>query len=117
VESMLPVFAKALGVGPRSRAELVRRAERRVGTPVAELDLLTMAARHPSLPQLLVVHDRHDPEAPLSGGVRITNAWHDARLLVTEGRGHRRVLWSPEVVERVASFAGEAAGRVRRSSR
>jgi pimeloyl-ACP methyl ester carboxylesterase len=117
VEAMLPVFAAALGVGPRSQEVMVRRAERRVGTPVAELDLLTMAARHPSLPHLLVVHDRTDLEAPLAGAVRVTTAWHGARLMVTEGRGHRRVLWSPEVVERVSSFAEDAAARVRRSSR
>jgi pimeloyl-ACP methyl ester carboxylesterase len=117
VEAMLPVFAAALGVGPRSQAVMVRRAERRVGTPVAELDLLAMASQHRSLPDLLVVHDRADREAPFAGGVRITDAWHGARLMATEGRGHRRVLWSPEVVERVASFATEAAERVRRSSR
>ncbi|GAA2169730.1 alpha/beta hydrolase [Pedococcus bigeumensis] len=117
VEGMLPVFTAALGVGRRSREVMVRRAERRVGTPVAELDLLTMAARRPSLPRLLVVHDRHDREAPFSAAVRIADAWHDARLMVTDGCGHRRVLWSPEVVERVASFADAAAGRVRRSSR
>ena len=117
VEAMLPVFTAALGVGPRSQEVMVRRAERRVGTPVAELDLLTMASRHPSLPQLLVVHDRGDQEASFTGGVRVATAWHGARLLATEGRGHRRVLWSPEVVERVASFAAAAAERVRRSSR
>ena len=117
VEAMLPVFAEALGVGPRSQRVMVRRAEHRVGTPVAALDLLAMAAGHPSLPHLLVVHDRHDLEAPLAGGVRVSDAWHDARLMVTEGLGHRQVLWDPEVVERVASFAAAAAERVRRSSR
>lgn len=117
VEAMLPVFAGALGVGPRSQQVMVRRAERRVGTPVAELDLLTMAARHPSLPHLLVVHDRGDREAPFAGGVRVRDAWHDARLMATEGLGHRQVLWNPEVVERVTSFADAAAERVRRSSR
>ncbi len=117
VEAMLPVFAGALGVGPRSQRAMVGRAERRVGAPVPELDVLAMAAEHPSLPHLLVVHDRHDEEAPLAGGVRITNAWHDARLMVTEGLGHRRVLWDPAVVDRVTSFAAAAAERVRRSSR
>ena len=117
VESMLPAFASALGVGSRSQQVMVRRAERRVGTPVAKLDLLRMAAAHPSLPHLLVVHDRGDQEAPLAGGVAVTKAWHDARLVVTEGLGHRRVLWNPNVVERVTSFAAEAAARVRRSSR
>ena len=117
VVAMLPVFAAALGVGPRSQQVMVRRAERRVGTPVAELDLVTMAAALPSLPHLLVVHDRLDREAPLAGGVRVSNAWHDARLMVTEGLGHRRVLWDPDVVDRVAAFASAAAEQVRRSSR
>ena len=117
VESMLPVFAQAMGVGARSRAVMVRRAENRVGIPVKELDLLTMAARQPALPRLLVVHDRGDREAALAGAVRISDAWHGARLMVTEGRGHRQVLWSPAVVERVAAFGSAAADRVRRSSR
>ena len=117
VDGLLRLFSGALGFGQRTRHEMARRAERRVGLTIAELDMITMAARHPVLPHLLVVHDRDDVEADLSGAVAIADAWHDARLMLTDGLGHRRVMWHPAVVERVSGFVAQAADRVRRSSR
>jgi pimeloyl-ACP methyl ester carboxylesterase len=117
VEQMLGLFGDALGVGQRTRDVMARRAERRVGLAMTELDMISMAARRPSLPHLLVVHDRDDLEAEVAGAVAITDAWHDARLTLTDGLGHRRVMWDGAVVQRVSDFAGQAAERVRRSSR
>jgi pimeloyl-ACP methyl ester carboxylesterase len=117
VEPMVQVFAAALGVGPRSREVMVRRAGQRVGLPMDSLDLVTMASQAPSLPPLLVVHDRADREAPLAGAVALKDAWHDARLVVTNGLGHRRLMWDRAVVAGVTAFAAAAADRVRRSSR
>jgi pimeloyl-ACP methyl ester carboxylesterase len=116
-EPMVSLFADALGVGPRSRAELHRRIEARAGHRLADLDLVTVAAEQANLPDLLVVHDRGDRETAASGSVGLTTAWHDARLLLTDGLGHRRVLWEPAVVERVTDSAVRAAAAVRRSSR
>jgi pimeloyl-ACP methyl ester carboxylesterase len=116
-EPMVSVFAEALGVGPRSRADLHRRIETRAGHGLAELDLVTVAADQPSLPHLLVVHDRGDRETAATGSVELTTAWHDARLLLTDGLGHRRLLWEPAVVERVTDLAVRAAAEVSRSSR
>ena len=118
--SVLPMmrsFADATGVGERSREVMVARAERRVGLPMGALDLVTLASRQADLPQLLVAHDRDDGEAPLAGSVELTTAWHDARLLVTDGLGHRRIMWDSAVVRRVAELGADAAERVRRSSR
>jgi len=64
-----------------------------------------------------VVHDHTDREAPFEGAVRLTTAWHGARLHATEGLGHRRVLSDPAVVERVAELAAAAAERLSRPSR
>jgi pimeloyl-ACP methyl ester carboxylesterase len=115
VEPMVALFTSVLGVGPRSAAAMVRRAERRVGLPVAALDLVRMAAAHATLPDLLVVADRDDPEAPVGGAVELVDSWHDARLLLTQGLGHRRVMWEPGVVERVRGFVAGAAERVVRT--
>jgi pimeloyl-ACP methyl ester carboxylesterase len=114
---MMRFFADAAGVGQRSRDVMAARAERRVGLPMDALDLVTLASRQPDLPQLLVAHDRGDREAPLAASVELTTAWHDARLLVTDGLGHRRIMWDPAVVRRVADHGCNAAERVRRSSR
>ena len=117
VDPMVQVFVEAVGLGERSRAAMVGRAERRVGLPMRALNLLELVADEASLPPLLVVHDRDDHEAPVGGGIGLANAWHDARLMVTSGLGHRRVMWDNAVVTRVSEFSGVAAEGVRRSSR
>jgi pimeloyl-ACP methyl ester carboxylesterase len=116
-EPMVAAFARALGVGPRSAAVMRRRIEARAGVAIAELDVVSAASEQPSLPSLLVVHDRGDVETSFAGSVEVTTAWHDARLVLTDGLGHRRLLWDPAVVERVTDFAVAAAAEVRRSSR
>jgi pimeloyl-ACP methyl ester carboxylesterase len=53
---------------------------------------------------LLVVHDRGDAETPFTGGQAIVHAWPRARLLATDGLGHRRILRDDAVVREVARF-------------
>jgi len=117
VPPMMRSFADAAGIGERSRGVMAARAERRVGLPMGALDLVALASRQADLPQLLVAHDRNDREAPLAGSVELTTAWHDARLLVTNGLGHRRIMGDPAVVRRVAELGADAAESVRRPSR
>lgn len=117
VEPIQRFVATSLGVGPRSERVMRARTERRVGLPMRALDLVDLASRQRSLPRLLVVHDRHDREAPFTGAVDLVTAWHGARLVLTERLGHHRVMWHPDVVARVAALGGEAAEGVRRSAR
>lgn len=114
---MVRSFADQLGMGPRTSGVMRERIERRAGITLDELDLLGPAAEQPSLPDLLLVHDRGDRDTAASGSVEIADAWHDARLLLTDGLGHRRLMWEPAVVERVTDWAVAAAAEVRRSSR
>jgi pimeloyl-ACP methyl ester carboxylesterase len=106
-------FARRLGFGERVRARMVERIERRVGVPMSTFDLPAMA-RQMTPPPLLVVHDRDDREIGWSGGRDVSRAWPAARLLLTSGLGHRRILRDPEVVAQVVEFvrSGQAvAGR------
>jgi hypothetical protein len=52
---------------------------------------------------MLVVHDRDDPEVPLAAGSAVAEAWR-ARLDVTSGLGHRRILRDEAVVSAVVEF-------------
>lgn len=113
VGGMVATFSRALGVGPRSAAAMRRLVERRIGRPMDDFDLLTLAASHPRLPRLLLVHDADDAEAPAAGAIDVSNAWHDSRLVLTRALGHRRPLWDPAVVKQVTEFAAAAADRVR----
>jgi pimeloyl-ACP methyl ester carboxylesterase len=102
------VFAERLGFGERIRPRMVARIERRVGLPMAHFDVPGLA-RQVATPKLLVVHDRDDQETSWSDGRAIAGAWPGARLLTTDGLGHRRVLRDPEVVTHVVGFLRDAA--------
>ena len=52
----------------------------------------------------LVVHDQSDDEIPYQDAIEIVKTWPGAELYLTQGLGHRRILKSREVIERVKLF-------------
>jgi pimeloyl-ACP methyl ester carboxylesterase len=53
---------------------------------------------------LLVIHDRDDQDTLWSEGAALAGAWPGARMMSTEGLGHRRILREPSVIEAAAEF-------------
>jgi pimeloyl-ACP methyl ester carboxylesterase len=53
---------------------------------------------------LLVIHDRDDQDTLWSEGAALAEAWPGARMISTEGLGHRRILREPSVIEAAATF-------------
>ena len=110
-------FGRQLGLSEAVMAELRRHSEERIQARWEDLPLVPMRGLD-APPPLLVVHDRDDREVRSADGAAIAAAWPGARLLETDGLGHRRVLRDPSVVAAVAAFlAGdetetEAAGEV-----
>lgn len=107
----LHAFARLTGLGHRTRPRLLRRLTRIVGRDLADFDVPAWAAQaEPGrLPRLLVVHDRADREARYAEGRALAAAWPNARLLTTEGLGHRRILADPEVIEATVAFLTDHA--------
>jgi pimeloyl-ACP methyl ester carboxylesterase len=57
---------------------------------------------------LLVVHDRADRVVPVVAARAIEAGWPGpARVMITEDRGHNRILAAPEVLAAVAAFAAD----------
>jgi pimeloyl-ACP methyl ester carboxylesterase len=52
---------------------------------------------------VLVVHDTDDREVPYDDGRRLAEVF-GASLLTTNGLGHRRILFAPDVVTAVVEF-------------
>ena len=96
-------FAMVLGLGDRTFRRLIARVERRVGAPMHHFDVPELG-RAVAMPPTLVVHDRYDVSTPVSDGAAIAAAWPGARLRVTSGLGHRRLLRDPDVVADVVRF-------------
>lgn len=99
-------FAAMLGLGESTRRRLVQRVERRVHAPLHHFDVPELG-RAVAMPPTLVVHDREDTYTPVSDGAAIAAAWPGARLRVTSGLGHRRLLRDPDVVAEVVDFVAE----------
>jgi pimeloyl-ACP methyl ester carboxylesterase len=96
-------FARVLGFGDRTLQRLTRRVERRVGAPMRHFDVPAIGAAV-QMPPTLIVHDRDDRSIPVTDGIAIAEAWPSARLHVTSGLGHRRLLREPAVVAEVVDF-------------
>jgi pimeloyl-ACP methyl ester carboxylesterase len=101
-------FAARLGFGERVRTRMVGRIERRVAMPMSAFAVPAVAGQV-ATPPLLLVHDRQDNETGWSDSAAIARTWPAARLVTTDGLGHRRILRDPAVVAEVVGFVGSAA--------
>jgi pimeloyl-ACP methyl ester carboxylesterase len=87
--------------------EAVRRAmqaaiEERYGVLWESLDVRRLAAR--IVARALVIHDRDDRLVPWTQGAQVASHWPGARLLSTDGLGHRRILEDEFVTRAAADF-------------
>ncbi len=99
----IDVFARAVGLPDAMRPQLVKNVEARAGVPAAAVDPLALAPRLGA--QLLVVHDEGDREVPLAAGAALARAWPGARLLVTSGLGHNRLLADRDIIATIVDAA------------
>jgi pimeloyl-ACP methyl ester carboxylesterase len=102
-EPLFDQFQRALGFGARTRRAFDRHLDEFVGIPMAEFDAVFQASHVEPVPTL-VVHDRGDRQTPYADSVRLVESLPDARLVTTDGLGHRRILKDPAVVGEVTTF-------------
>jgi len=96
-------FAHQLGAAGAAVARFRARAVRWLGLEWDDLDIAGLPEQCRT-GQLLVLHDSGDREVPLAQSQRLVAAWAGARLVVTHGAGHRRLLVQPAVVEAATDF-------------
>ena len=64
---------------------------------------LALTAKEMTAP-LLIIHDRQDQETFWSEGNELASIWPNARLITTDGLGHRRILREPSLIEEATRF-------------
>lgn len=89
-------FAAGLGLTEALAERMEQAILRREGVGVEQFgpDWLGARVARPTL----VLHDRDDRTAPLATGRALAGALRGARLQVTQGLGHRRILDDPSVI-------------------
>ena len=95
-------FARWHWIPEPVRRSMQAAIEERYGVRWEELEIERVAARINA--RALVIHDRDDPVVPWRHGQRVARAWPGARLLVTRGLGHGRILRDEAVARTAADF-------------
>ena len=96
-------FAQVFGLREATRTALQERIEQREGMLMQQFEPPAVGPRV-TVPTL-VVHDRADRINGFADGQAFARAIPGARLLATEGLGHRRLLQDPRVIGQVVLFA------------
>ncbi len=103
IEHLFGVFSERLGLRPAAQTGARRLFEARFGADVWTAFAPVQIAQHTDIPAL-IVHDRGDREVPWREGAALAKAWPGAKLKLTDGLGHRRLLSDPGVVESALAF-------------
>lgn len=53
---------------------------------------------------LFYIHDKNDHEVPVSSSKVIKDGYKDAKMMITSGNGHNRILKDDKVIQQVVSF-------------
>lgn len=100
LDSVVEGFGRTLGLSPELVALQRRRMEERFGESVWEQFSFDTLA--PELPgRALIFVDRDDQQIPVNQSEIVFGKWPNAQLFRTQGLGHYRLLWHPQVIERV----------------
>jgi pimeloyl-ACP methyl ester carboxylesterase len=100
-------FAHTFGLSEATRLAMQRRLESREGVLMAQLE---PAAVGPRIAQpTLIVHDREDRVNRFADAEAYRDAIGSARLVATQGWGHRRILKEAAVLAHVAGFVTSPA--------
>jgi pimeloyl-ACP methyl ester carboxylesterase len=95
-------FARWHWIPEPVRRSMQAAIEERYGVRWEELEIERLAHRIHA--RALVIHDRQDPIVPWRHGLRVARAWSGARLHLTSGLGHGRILRDEGVAKTAADF-------------
>ena len=101
-------FARWHRIPESVRGTMQAAIEERFGVRWADLEISRVAERLDV--QALVIHDRGDKVVPFAQGERFARHWPGARVLLTDGLGHHRILQDDEVAGAAVAFVAGRSG-------
>lgn len=107
IADVLSGFGRMINLGPRSYAAMEAKVERLSGRRLEDFTGARLLA--PLSITTLVVHAPDDREVPAGDASAYAGAGPHVSVHWADGLGHRRILSSPQVVERVVGFLSDRA--------
>lgn len=104
-DRVVQFFSKSLGLSKKSEEHFEKLITKFAGIHPKELNIGKIGSGL-HLP-IMVVHDEGDTAVNYLSATAIASTWPGARLLTTQGLGHRRILKDPKVLGEVADFIGK----------
>ncbi len=96
-------FADFIHLPQKALLNVYKEVERLFGFSMEQIDN-TKAMDKMNIKEALIIHDRKDRIVPFEEGKETADAWYNAKMLVTNGYGHFKILKKPDVIERVVDF-------------
>lgn len=94
--------AARLGIEEPLKSAFIAEVARRTRSTFGEIDLMAVARLAPC--PLLVFHDPEDADTSFAAAEEVVGLWRGARLVPCPGRGHYRILATPDIVARAVEF-------------
>lgn len=110
IDEAMTMFAREVGLPPRTLQALKGRMERRFTSSVWD-DFAADRNLADSHLDGLIVHDSDDARVGVDHARRLRAAWPSARLLETRGLGHTRLLRDPQVIAAVVQHVEHGGQR------
>ena len=104
LQAIFDRFTAFMQLSPKSKEYFQSFIEKEARLKVKDTQMYRMVAQIQS--PVLVIHDINDQEIPYSDALNLTKDLNHVNLLSTEGLGHRRILKSELVINRVIDFLG-----------
>jgi pimeloyl-ACP methyl ester carboxylesterase len=102
IDDAIARFAKYVTLDDHERRALEAGLAEHSGLGLDALTLEALTSGRDA--RMLVFHDREDTEVSVRHGDRLSSVWPNARLVITDGLGHRRILRDPAVIAETVTF-------------
>lgn len=103
LEELAQEFSRLMKLSTLHHRMLVGYIAKRLDRPVEEVSVHKMG-RRVNADRVMLLHGKRDSVLPFEGAKRVAEQWQGLEFVALEKTGHYRMLWDPEIIERVISF-------------
>ena len=96
-------FTGIMQASAKTRQCFMQQFEREFGHDIWNRISAEENARGLTIPAL-IMHDQNDHDVPWQSSQQLAQAWPNAKLVLSKGLGHRRILRNPTLVKQVVDF-------------